>query len=41
MLFRNDEHMRGRLRIDVLEGKRLFILIDFLGGNPAGDDLAE
>ena len=41
MLFRNDQHMRGRLRIDVLKRKSFFVFIDFLGGDFAGNDLAE
>ena len=37
----NHKHMRGGLRIDVLEGKNVFILVDFLRGNLAAQDAAE
>ncbi len=33
--------MGGRLGVDVGEGEGVFVLIDALGGDVAGDDLAE
>lgn len=41
MLLWDDQHVRWRLRIDVLERESLLVFIDFLGGNFAGNDLAE
>ncbi len=40
-LFRDDQHMRRRLRGDVAEGQHLVVFIDDVGGNFAGDDLGE
>src|SRR5262249_32333667 len=41
VLLRHDEHVRRRLRIDVLEGERLFVFVDLLRRDLTGDDLAE
>src|SRR5690242_765100 len=41
VLFGNDEHVGRRLRPKVLKGKNLFVLVNFLGGNFSGDDIAE
>jgi len=37
----NDEEMSGRLRIDVEEGDAAVVLVNELGGDGSGDDLAE
>ena len=39
--FRNDEHMRGSLRIDVVEREHAFVFVDDARGNRALDDFAE
>ena len=41
MPFRNDERVRGRLRIDVLEGKNVLVFVDLLGRNFSADDAAK
>jgi hypothetical protein len=41
MFFRNNQHMCGSLRVDVLEGEDVGIFIDFLGGNLAPEEAAE
>jgi hypothetical protein len=41
MSFGNDQHMRGSLRLYVLKGEDVFILINFAGGNLAGNNPAE
>src|ERR1700722_17081582 len=41
MFFRNNQHVGGSLRIDVLEGEDGGIFIDFFGGNLAPEDAAE
>jgi len=41
MLLGNNQNVRGRLRIDVLEGDRVLVFIYFLGGDFAVDDAAE
>src|SRR5690348_16721504 len=41
VLPRHDEHVRGRLRIDVLESVVVLVRINLGGRNLAGDDLAE
>lgn len=41
VLLRNNQDMRRRLRIDVLEGEDDLIFVDLLGGNLSGDDSAE
>jgi hypothetical protein len=41
MFFRNNQHMRGSLRIDVLERKHVLVLVDFLGGNLTAKNAAE
>ena len=41
VLFRHDEHVYRRLRVDVPEGKHVFILVHLVAGNLPGDDLAE
>ena len=33
MFLRDDQHVRGRLRIDVFKGEDVIVLLDFLGGN--------
>ena len=35
------EHVRRRLRIDVLERKGVLVFVDFLGRNFTGNDAAE
>jgi hypothetical protein len=35
MFLGDDEHMRGRLRIDVFEGEHMLVLINFFRGNLA------
>ncbi len=37
----DDEHMGRRLRIDVFKGVNLFVFVNFLGRNLAGNDLAK
>src|SRR3954468_23196515 len=41
VFFGDDQHVRGRLRIDVLEGEGSLVFVDLLRGDLAGDDLAE
>ena len=41
MLFRDDQHMRRRLWIDVFKSKCFFIFVNFFSGNFSGDDIAE
>lgn len=41
MPLRNNEHVGGRLRMDVLEGVNILIFMNLLGGNLAADDAAE
>src|ERR1700730_1172508 len=41
MFFRNNQHMRRRLGIDVFKGKHIFVLVDFLRGNLAAKNAAE
>jgi len=41
MLLRNDQHVRGSLRVDVFEGKNMIVLINLLRGNFAAKDAAE
>lgn len=41
VLFRNDQHMRRSLRVDVRERDALLIFVEALYGNRPGDDLAE
>src|ERR1700751_5208773 len=41
MALRDDEHVRGCLRIDVLESKDVFVLIYLFRRNLAADDTAE
>ena len=38
---RNNQHVNGRLRIDIREGVALLILVDGLRGNASIDDSAE
>lgn len=37
----DDEDVRRGLRVDVLEGEGVLVLVNLLGGDLAGDDLAE
>src|SRR5699024_1828626 len=37
----HDEHMHRSLRVQVLEGDHVVVLVDALGGDVPGDDLAE
>ncbi|OLE90553.1 MAG: hypothetical protein AUF79_10000 [Crenarchaeota archaeon 13_1_20CM_2_51_8] len=41
VFFGNDQHMRRRLRIDVLKCKRVLVFIDFFGGNFSTNNTAE
>jgi len=41
MLLGNDQHVRRRLRVDVLKRVGVFILVNFLRGNFTGDNPAE
>lgn len=41
MLFRHDENMRRRSRLDVFKGKNFIVFVNFFRRNAAGDDLAE
>ena len=41
MTLRNDQDVRGCLRIDVLKGEYMVIFVDFLGRNLAAEDAAE
>lgn len=41
VLFRYDQHMHRRLRVDIAEGVYMLILIDLRGRDIAGDDLAK
>ena len=41
MLFRNNEDVRGRLRIDVFEGEDVGVFVNFLGGNLAAENAAK
>jgi hypothetical protein len=41
MFFRNDENVRGGLRVDVFEGKNVVVLVNFLGGDFTAEDTAE
>jgi hypothetical protein len=41
VLFRNNEHMCRRFRIDIFEGEDVFVLVNFLGRNFAADDATE
>ncbi len=41
VLFGHDEQVRRRLRADILESDRLFVLVDDLGGDLARDYLTE
>jgi hypothetical protein len=41
MLSGDDQHMRRRLRIDVLKSKDMLILVNFLGRNLATENAAE
>lgn len=41
MFLGHDQHVRGRLRIDVFEGEDVLVLVNFLRGNLAADDAAE
>ena len=41
MFLRNDENVRGGLRIDVFEGEDMVILVNFFGGNFAANHAAE
>ena len=41
VLFWDDQHVRWRLRVDVLECEGVVVFVDFLGGNLAHDDSAE
>jgi hypothetical protein len=41
MSFGDDEDVRGGLRVDVFEGEDVGVLVDFFGGDFAGDDAAE
>ena len=40
-LFRNDQDMRGRSRVDVPKGEHLVVFVDFVGGQVPGQDLGE
>lgn len=41
MLLGNHQYVRGRLRLDVLKGKEVFVFIHFFRRNLAADDAAE
>lgn len=41
MLLGDDEHVRGRLRIDVFKGQNVLVFMNFLRGNLSSDDAAE
>jgi len=41
MTFRNDQHVRWSLGINVFEGEDMFVFVDLLGRNLAVDDAAE
>lgn len=41
MPFRNDENVRGGLRVDVFEGDDVIVFMHFFGRNFAADDAAE
>lgn len=41
MFLGNDEHVRGRLGIDVFEGEHVLVFVHFLGRNLAANDAAE
>jgi hypothetical protein len=41
MFLRNDEHMGGRLGVDVFKGKYVLVLIDFFGGYLAAKNAAK
>lgn len=41
VLFRNDENMCGCLGINIFKGKRLFVFIDFFGGDFTANNFAE
>lgn len=41
MLFRNDEHVRWRFRVDVLESKYMFVFEDFSRWNFSAENAAE
>ena len=41
MLPGNDQHMRRRLGVDVLEGQHVLVLVNFLGRNLAAENAAE
>ena len=41
VLFRNDQHMCGSLRRNVLKRERMLVLVNFSGGNLSANDLAE
>ena len=41
VLLGNDQKVHGRLRGDVMEGHDLIVLVEHLGRNVPGDDLAE
>jgi len=41
MLLGNNEHVRGRLGIDVFEGEHMVVFVHLLGGNLAAEDAAE
>lgn len=41
MFLWDDQHMRGRLRINVLKSKRFLVFVNFFGWNPGGNNLAK
>jgi hypothetical protein len=41
VFFGDNQHMRGSLGMDVFEGKRMLVFIDFLGGELTCDDAAK
>jgi hypothetical protein len=41
VLLGNDEHVRGRLGINVFKGESMRVFVDFLGGDLAFNDFAE
>lgn len=41
MALRNDEHVRGSLRVDIFEGVDMIVFVHFPGSNLASNDAAE